>query len=116
VLPPDLQYECAGMVELADTLALGASAERHAGSSPVPRTTFVSRYTLRPLKIPSKKLFNNSQNSGINSTRLSLRSGRLLSVSLLGEAGAYDFRNRTPFCFFHLKPEQGRDGGSHIEI
>ena len=28
----------AGMVELADTLALGASAERHAGSNPVPRT------------------------------------------------------------------------------
>jgi hypothetical protein len=28
----------AGMVELADTLALGASAARHAGSSPVPGT------------------------------------------------------------------------------
>ena len=26
------------MVELADTLALGASAERRAGSNPVPRT------------------------------------------------------------------------------
>jgi hypothetical protein len=29
------------MVELADTLALGASAERRAGSSPVPRTIYL---------------------------------------------------------------------------
>src|SRR6266851_5912817 len=34
----ELEYQCAGMVELADTLALGASAARHAGSSPVPGT------------------------------------------------------------------------------
>jgi hypothetical protein len=29
------------MAELADALALGASAARHAGSSPVPRTTIL---------------------------------------------------------------------------
>jgi hypothetical protein len=31
------------MAELADALALGASAERHAGSSPVPRTKYFLR-------------------------------------------------------------------------
>jgi hypothetical protein len=35
-----VNYPNAGMVELADTLALGASAARHAGSSPVPGTKF----------------------------------------------------------------------------
>jgi hypothetical protein len=31
------------MAELADALALGASAARHAGSSPVPRTTILQK-------------------------------------------------------------------------
>ena len=34
----DRQFNCAGVVKLADTLDLGSNAERCAGSSPVTRT------------------------------------------------------------------------------
>src|SRR5258708_35373527 len=36
----------AGMAELADALALGASAERRAGSSPVPRTKMSHNFAM----------------------------------------------------------------------
>jgi hypothetical protein len=35
------------MAELADALALGASAERRAGSSPVPRTKMSHNFSMR---------------------------------------------------------------------
>jgi hypothetical protein len=35
------KYESAGMAKLADAVDLGSTAERRAGSNPVPRTTLV---------------------------------------------------------------------------
>ena len=43
------------MVELADTLALGASAARHAGSSPVPGTNSLLIASL--LRGPERRAF-----------------------------------------------------------
>jgi hypothetical protein len=68
------------MVELADTLALGASAARHAGSSPVPGTIFPQRH---PTGIKSKATAPPDDNLNFRSLYLPEQSEDLLFLNYL---------------------------------
>lgn len=54
-------YPLAGMAELADALDLGSSAERRAGSSPVPGTNDARNIFVRSSKSPSHHNHCNSK-------------------------------------------------------